>query len=364
MNNDSYEALAANLKTLPLGFPSSPSGVEMRILRKLYSPKEARVAAAMRLGHESPAQIAEKLGEQSEDMTGFLEMMLSKGLIDGRGSREHREYRIVPYLNIHGDLPVSQLDSEYVEFFEQYLAEVFAQEMGKASPPNIRVFPAEQTLPEGQSVLSFEQVSEMVSRAKYHVTSDCPCCKKMKLLGRDCGRRAHRCISLFYADESGPDIRVEYRDGRRSSKQEVLSLLKILEDEGFIHTGSNIQDGHSHICNCCPDCCPFLRMVRLKKAPYIVAPSNYVAAIDDEKCIACGLCAEERCPVNAIELTGDHYQVNSADCIGCGACAITCPSGAMALQKKEADQLYIPPGNFTEWVFHRSRNERLMMQER
>ena len=33
-----YEALAAHLDRLPAGFPRTPDGVEMRILRRLFTP--------------------------------------------------------------------------------------------------------------------------------------------------------------------------------------------------------------------------------------------------------------------------------------------------------------------------------------
>jgi ferredoxin len=356
MTSDIYQDLAEHLKVLPLGFPSAPSGVEMKILRKLFSPEEAAIASQMRLEHESPGQIAERVGGQAKELGEVLERMLSKGLVDGKGPRGNREYRAETYLNIHGDLPPSRIDKEYVELFEQYLAEIFAEELGKTGPPHIRAFPAERTIPGGHEVLAFEQVSIMVAEAKRYVISDCPCCKKMKVVGRDCKRRAHRCISL-YRDDFGPEIRIDYREGKRATREEVINLLRTVEDEGFVHTGSNIQNGHSHICNCCPDCCPFLRSVRLNKAPYIITPSNYVAKIDAESCTGCGVCAEERCPVGAIESIGEGYKVKPERCLGCGACVLACPSGALSLEHKEGSEIYMPPADSFQWIFHRRLRE-------
>lgn len=363
MTENSYQKLAEYLKMMPLGFPSAPSGVEMRILRKLFSPEEARIASGMKPAYESPAQIAEKLGTREEKLNEVLERMLSKGLVDGRGPRGNREYRVVPFLSIHGDLPLLQIDREYVEFFEQYLAEIFAEELGRSGPPYIRAFPAEQSLPSDHKVLTFEQVSEIVAKATHYVISDCPCCRKMKLLGRDCGRRVYRCISVYYEDDFCAEIRIEYRDGRKATREEVLNLLRMAEEEGFIHTGSNIQDGHAHICNCCPDCCPFLRMMRQNKSPYIVAPSNYVATIEPDSCVACGVCAEERCPVNAIEPGDENYKVKPECCIGCGVCALTCPSGALSLVQKEEQQIYAPPRNSFEWLIKRASRSHLTVKE-
>ncbi|MBI4831165.1 MAG: 4Fe-4S binding protein [Candidatus Lindowbacteria bacterium] len=356
MSSDIYQELAEHLKVLPLGFPAAPSGVEMKILRKLFTPEEAEIASRMTLEHESPGQLAERAGRQAEELGEVLERMLSKGLVDGKGPRGNRVYRAETYLNIHADLPPSRIGKEYVELFEQYLEEIFAEEMGKTGPPQIRAFPAKQVIPGDHEVLPFEQVSKMVADAKHYVISDCPCCKKMKAIGRDCKRRAHRCVSL-YRDDFGPEIRIEYREGKRATRDEVISLLRTVEEEGFVHTGSNIQNGHSHICNCCPDCCPFLRSARLNKSPHIIAPSNYVATIDAESCNACGVCAEQRCPVHAIDLGDDGYKVNPKRCLGCGACVLGCPSGALSLEHKEESQISVPPADTLQWILHRRLRE-------
>lgn len=45
-----------------------------------------------------------------------------------------------------------------------------------------------------------------------------------------------------------------------------------------------------------------------------------------DDCIACGACADT-CPVGAIE-SGDKYKIND-DCTDCQACVDSCPVGAI-----------------------------------
>ncbi|MDY0269821.1 DUF362 domain-containing protein [Trichloromonas sp.] len=46
-----------------------------------------------------------------------------------------------------------------------------------------------------------------------------------------------------------------------------------------------------------------------------------------DECIACGACADT-CPVGAIVEAGDKYKITD-DCTECGACADVCPVGAI-----------------------------------
>lgn len=85
-----------------------------------------------------------------------------------------------------------------------------------------------------------------------------------------------------------------------------------------------------------------------------VINSYYYALIDPDECVACGVCKDDRCQVNAIEEGEDSYHVIPEKCIGCGLCVTTCPSGAMSLKRKSTEEIAVPPENETEWYKKRA----------
>ncbi|MBI5117996.1 4Fe-4S binding protein [Candidatus Poribacteria bacterium] len=352
MSKDVYQKLAEHLDAMPQGFPKTASGVEIKILKKVFDEAEADVAAQMKLVPEGPEQVAERLGRNPKEMAEFLEKMASKGQIMGMGPREGRMYAAFPFLvGIH-EFQLARMDKEYVELFEHYLEEALAEQLGKTLPAQVRVYPVEQAIPNELTILPFEKVSNMIEKAQSWAVSDCICRKEMKMIGKGCNKTMNNCIA-FSDDPSGFDI--EYRGARKATKQEALDLLKKAEEEGLVHNSWNIQDNHVFVCNCCTCCCAILRSVKMAKSPHFLAKSNYFAKIESDTCVACGVCADERCPMGAIEARGEYYEVNPDRCIGCGVCVVTCPSGALSLQRKSEDQIDIPPDNIVAWTMEKAQ---------
>lgn len=97
-------------------------------------------------------------------------------------------------------------------------------------------------------------------------------------------------------------------------------------------------------------------------AAVVLAKSNFIAVIDPDECTACGICADERCQLDAISEDEDTYQVESELCIGCGVCTIACPTDAISLIERPESEQDIPPDNFVDWNIKRAENRGIKLE--
>jgi electron transport complex protein RnfB len=167
----------------------------------------------------------------------------------------------------------------------------------------------------------------------------------MALVGKPCKHKLETCL-MFSTEE---DAFKKYTRGRLVSKEEALKVMADAEQDGLVHVTVNVENNPAmFLCNCCPCCCIALKGAKDYKGPYMMAKTNFMAAIDAETCAACGVCADERCPMDAIVEEDGTYRVLKDICIGCGVCAPACPTESITLVRRPEPEHYMPPANMIE----------------
>jgi Na+-translocating ferredoxin:NAD+ oxidoreductase RNF subunit RnfB len=351
VNNDAFHQLAKVLNTLPNGYPSTGTGVEIKILKKIFDPDEAELFCDLRLSFETAKQISERTGRQFEGLEEKLKRMGEKGQIRSTRLGDKVMFKMMPYAVGIYEAQLHHMDQEFVELNDEYLP-VFLKPLLGNDPPILRTVPIEEELPVSQEALPYQKISQLLDTCQSFRVSDCICKKEHVMLGKPCDRPLEVCLGMAKA----PNYFDNDTRGRAISREEARAVLKKAEDEALVHMTGNFQEGHYFICNCCGCCCGVLRGVnRLGLPAWTVVSSDHYAVIDGDLCTVCGICADERCQVDAIEEGEDTYQIIPEKCIGCGLCISTCPVEAISLVQKSDEDIAPPPKNEMDWFRERAR---------
>ena len=349
MSEQIYKKLATILDSLPQGFPATPTGVELKILKKIFTPEEAELFCELKLKFETVDQIAERTGKDKEYLERKLTEMWKKGEIMGINLGGTKFFKMMPWMVGIYEYQVNRMDEELARLCEEYMPYVGKKLLAK-SPYLMQVLPVEEQLNAQQEALPFEKVSEILENGKSFAVAQCICKKERALLGHPCSKPQEVCLAVAKI----PGILEQFDHwGRPITKEEAYEILKKSEEAGLVHLTFNTQNDEYFICNCCGCCCGVLRAINQMGVTNAIN-SRFRAKIDPEICEGCGICKEERCQVNAIIEEHGTYRVNEDRCIGCGLCVSTCPSGAIQLITKE-DKWTPPPKDETEWLNLRAK---------
>jgi len=349
--NDVYQCLAKKLDELPNGFPATTNGVELKILQKIFEPEDAEMALKIRTAPETLENIAERLGKPITEMKTILDNMASKGQIACFKKSGERMYVFVPFVIGIYELQLNRIDKELAELFEEY-EPALMKTIGGYRPAFTRVVPINSRMNAELEVLRHEDIRQMVDEAKSFMLSECICRKEKALGGNPCKHSLEVCIS-FSKEENAYDS-LPLQRGKIISKDKALEVIADAEKEGLVHCTYNVLEGQTFVCNCCTCSCGLLRGVKEFKAPYMLAKSNFVATIDEDSCGSCGICKDERCPMDAILEKNDVYSIIAERCIGCGVCVVTCPTESITLVSRKASEQDKPSTNLLEWQSERA----------
>ncbi|TET53055.1 MAG: 4Fe-4S ferredoxin [Anaerolineales bacterium] len=349
-----YRQLAKRLDETPNGFPSTESGVELRLLAKIFEPQEAELASAMRLAFEPASAIAERAAVETGAARRLLKTMVRKGQIRVNKGEGKLVFALMPFVVGFYEEQLPRIDAEFAQLFEEYFEEALSTEMADTRPAIHRVVPVEESIALEVEVHPYERATALVEGAKAWGVRECICRIQQRLVGKGCERLVSSCLSFAPI----PGFFDGNAETKAISKEEALSLLREAVEAGLVHTTGNYQDGVSYICNCCSCCCGVLRSIARHPTPNTVVRSDFRAVVDADECISCVDCIA-RCQFSALSLAdGAVCIVDETRCIGCGLCTTVCPTDAITLQRR-SDVAELPPSDRGAWMAERARERGL-----
>ncbi len=338
---DIYKRLRKHLDTMPVGFPATRSGVELRILRHLFTPDEARMAMDMTHVFDAAETICErarKNGVPQPQCEKCLPEMAKKGSILCREGDAKPRYALVPFVVGMYEFQIRRMTAELYEDAARYFREAFGLTYLSTAVPQMRVIPIRQSITEKHHIATYDEIRHIIAAADGKIgVADCICRKGRDLIGKPCRKTDRRSLCFGFRDY----FDTYRREGwiREVDAQEALDILDQSEKEGLVLQATNEQAPQA-VCACCGCCCGVLGTLKAIPNPAEFVAANFYARADADLCVGCGLCVD-RCHMEAVAVVDKKAGVDSPRCIGCGVCVPACKPGAMRLEKKA--RVCVPP---------------------
>lgn len=342
--NQVYRDLQKHLDRMPGGFPEVESGLDIKLLKNLFTPDEAEMAIQLSMQPEPLAKIHGRVKDKEismEDLQQLLDGMMRKGLIltVEEGYDETHYYNAEFAMGGIFNFQLNNLTKELLTEYHQYQAEKRTKEKSATGGElPLRTIPVEKSIPvpEKFSVSDYDSVKKLVAESRGRISiANCICRLTSQILGDGCQKTdlIEACMMI------GPDHARRHVDmgiGRYITTEEAFEILDKAQKDGLVLQPENSQRPDT-ICICCGDCCVLLKMLNQHPRPAEMYITNFYVEVDRELCLGCNICAG-KCQMNAITIN-DIAEVNLDRCIGCGNCVALCPQEAMKLVKKKTEKV-------------------------
>lgn len=349
MPNEIYYQLREQLDHYSVGFPATSSGVEIKILERLFTEEEAQMYLNLSMALESPQAVAERSRRDQDEVAALLEQMAEKGLIFRLRKDGSPQYGASAFVVGIYEFQLKTMDRELARLMEQYFEEAFAKQASLQTVP-MRTIPVNKAIDVSWPVAPYEDLREIIKSKDRIAVADCICRVQQGLLDKACDSPLEVCFSYG----SHADYYVEKGMARWVGHEEAFEILDRCEEAGLVPQPFNAQNPGG-MCNCCGDCCGMLRALKKHPRPAEVVITNYFAEVDRELCSACETCLG-RCQMEAINIGPDDVaRVDRERCIGCGLCVTTCTSEALGLKPKPENERREPPLMAKETIMEMAR---------
>ena len=277
-------------------------------LASIVTDDEADVAIAAGLRKERDAEyLAKKTGKSVEEVEKLAQHLAWLGVfrwtIDKEGKNKYFMQIFAPGIMemLVNNQELLDTHPEVGRAFEEY-TRIRMQTMSPLIPNGyglMRVVPVESAIKDIPGVSDYEKLSYYLNKYDTFCVSPCSCRASRTSINDGCGHLAEEmCVQMG----KGAEHYIRTGRARQITREEALEIIHRAEENGLMHDIPNIEEAgdSAAICNCCSCACFGLRVGLMFGARDAIR-SNFVAQVDEAKCVACAQCVEV-CPANALRL--------------------------------------------------------------
>ena len=342
-----YIKLQKHLDKQAVGFPATKSGVEIRILKELFTPEQASLALHLSFEPRTVNEIHAGIRDNSlspERVERLLRRTVINGAIGVVEKDDDKCYYLMPLLIGVVEWHGSRSTPQFWVDFNKYLEEGYGKAYATTKVSQMRTIPVQRSINMEHKVTTYDQVREIINNTEGRIAvTSCMCREGAKSRGEPCKVTSRVETCMIFGDWAEHFIKLGTRE---ISREEALDIIRQNEEDGLVLQPTNYQN-LDFLCSCCGCCCGVLRIQKTLPNPAANWAHNFYAKVDMEMCTSCGICAE-KCQVNAATIDEQNgcAMINLDRCIGCGNCVANCPSDAVQLVKVEVE--IAPPEERTD----------------
>ena len=132
---DVYRKLQERLDDMATGFPATADGVEMKILKRLFTEEDAALFIEMSPLLEKPEDVAERLGREPAALSAQLAAMAQKGLLFRVRKGDRARYAAPPYVVGIFEFQLNEMEGEFARDNDAYFEEALGKEIQAFQTP-------------------------------------------------------------------------------------------------------------------------------------------------------------------------------------------------------------------------------------
>ena len=199
-----YRSLQQHLDRMPIGFPATASGVEIRILERLFTLKEAEIALGLSAMPEPARVIHNRLKAPGtlEELRSALDEMERKGLILRlSGPGEPRYGKLIFAIGVY-ERQLPRMTPEFERDVRQYMEEAFHSAFHSTRTTQMRIVPVNRSVSVERSVATYDDIRGHIEKsAGPFAKAPCICRHGKDLLGEPCKQTDLRenCLTIGMA---------------------------------------------------------------------------------------------------------------------------------------------------------------------
>ncbi len=322
---------------LGAGFYTTESGIEIDLLKRLFTEEEAKTYVSLYDKAEPLDLISNRMNRPREEVMKILDEMARKGTVS-RVPMNPPCYFPSPFVPGFCEwtgmiLAHIEKDKETAEIMEQYWKEGEERLHGSI----LRPIPVMKSVSGDATISSYDDIRRIMKSADRLAVSPCACDLHHKDMGRDISDRPlERC---FQIGAGAAAFAIEH-GGRETTYEEAMAILDKCDESDLVVSVAPFESP-VYVCTCGKNCYE-IKQKKMRGNAGLEAGSNYYAVVDRALCTGCSICVD-RCVMDALTINNEGLpELNLNRCVGCGLCVTKCPTEAIKIRLKDKSQQCTP----------------------